>query len=51
MTLAISTLRSIFPLHTKTHDYHLKYYPKCHSVDIFSFKGVTYVEEYDHIDN
>jgi hypothetical protein len=51
MTLAISTLRSIFPLHTKTQDYHLKYCPKCHSVDIFSLKEVTYVDEYDHIDN
>jgi hypothetical protein len=43
MTLAISTLKSIFPLHTKTQDYHLSIqtcYSKCHNVDI-SLKEVT----------
>jgi hypothetical protein len=41
MTLAISTLQNIFPLHTKMQDYHLKYpnvLPKCHNKDIFSLK-------------
>ena len=54
MTVAISALKNTFPLHTKSHDYHLKYpmcYSKCHYVDIFSLKKIIYVDEWNHIGN
>ena len=41
MTLAISMLKNIFLLHTRTQDYHLMY----PNVDIFSLKKFTYVEK------
>jgi hypothetical protein len=51
MTLAINTLISILPLHTKMQDHHLKYYSKCHTIDLFSLTEVTYVDEYNRISN
>ena len=54
MTLAISTLKTIFPLHTETHVYHLKYpmcYPKCHNVDTLHLKEVNSVDQWNHIGN
>ena len=54
MTLAISTLKNISPLHTKMQDYHLKYpnvLSKCHNKDIFSLKEFTHVDEEKHIGN
>ena len=47
MTLAISVLKNIFPLHTKSHDYHSDPLccSKCHNVDIFSLKEVAYVDK------
>ena len=46
VVLAISTLKNIFPLDTKTQDYHLKYSTKCHMADILSLKEVTFVDEW-----
>jgi hypothetical protein len=40
MTLAISALKNIFPLHTKTQDYQLSipmYSSKCRNVDFLFF--------------
>ena len=46
-TRVISMFNNIFPLHTKTQDYHLEYlmcYSTCRSV-FFSFKTVIGVDE------
>ena len=41
MTLAISMLNNIFPLHTKMQNYHLKY----HNVNKFSLEKGIYVDK------
>ena len=54
MTLAITMLKNMFLLHTQTQDYHLMLQCatlKCHDVDIFSLKDVTYVGEWNNIGN
>jgi len=52
MTLAISALKNIFTLYTKTQVNHLKY-PRCTTpnVDIFLLKEVAYVDEWNPIEN
>ena len=52
MTLAISTLKHILPLHIKRKTIISSIpmcYSKCHNVAIFSPKEVTYVDEWNHI--
>jgi hypothetical protein len=54
MTLVISMLKKLFPLHTKTQDYHLMYSNVLLYMSqriYFSLKKVTYVVEYNHIGN
>ena len=54
MTLAIGMLNNIFPLHTKIHNYHLKYptcHAKCHNLNKHSLKKIAYDDEYGHIGN
>ena len=54
MTPAISMLKNIFLLHTKTQDYHLiipMRYSKRHNVDLLALKEVTCIDEWNLIDN
>jgi hypothetical protein len=64
MTLAISALKNLFPLHTKTQDYQLSipmYSSECRNVDFlffvllyflfFHFEEVTHVDKWNHIGN
>ena len=54
MTLGISMLNNIFPLHTKTKNYHPiipTCYTKCHDMNNLSFQKVIYVDEYYHVAN
>ena len=55
MKLAIGMLNNVFPLHTKTQNYHLKYlnvYIRCRNVNKISLTKVcTYDDEYYHIEN
>ena len=55
MTLAISMLNNIFPLHTKTQNYHRTYPNVLRQMSqckyLFSLEEVTYVDEEYHIGN